>query len=144
MGAIDKPCYELPVRKIHRRGGSKAVSIAVHACRYLELKPGDWISFWETYWPGYLLIKKVLTDLKGLSSRDAHKSHPLFITQVQGTAKAMWMVIPKEICEMLHVEVGDLLLFGWTLNEGEFSIAGVLGGRNSEGKNNGACLRIGG
>jgi len=114
-------------------GGSKGVSIAVHACRYLGLKPGDWISFWVTYWAGYLLIRKVPADQKGLISRDGRRNYPLIITQVKGTPKAMYVVIPKEICEMLGIEIGDLLLFGWTTQPDEFSIAGCLGGRNSEG-----------
>ncbi|GAJ10826.1 unnamed protein product [marine sediment metagenome] len=59
-------------------------------------------------------------------------------TQVKGKPKAMYIVIPKGIDELLGVEVGDLLLFGWTLTEGDFSIVGILGGRNSEGENNGA------
>jgi len=142
MGAMEVPCYDLPVRKIRRAGGSLVVSIAVHACRYLGLEPGDWISFWSTYWPGYLLIKKLPADQKGLASRDGRRSHPLMITQVKGTPKAMYVVIPKRICEMLKIEEGDLLVFGWTINEGEFSIVGDLGGRDSEGENNEAKANI--
>ena len=127
-----------PVRKVYQVGGSKAVTIPPHFRCHLGLEPKDWISFWETYWPGYLLGRKVPADQKGLISRDGRRSHPLIITQVQGKQKAIWMVIPKGIDEMLGVEVGDLMVFGWTLNEGEFSMAGVLGGRNSEGDKNGA------
>ena len=124
-----------PVRRVRRMGGSKVVTICPHARCYLELKVGDWISFWRTYWPGYLIIKKVPADLKGFMSRNGRRSYPLLITQVKGKAKAMYIVIPKGIDKLLGVEVGDLLLFGWTLTEGEFSIVGILGGRNSEGEN---------
>ncbi len=125
-----------PVRRVRRMGGSKVVTICPHARVYLEVQVGDWISFWLTYWPGYLMIKKVPADQKGLISRNGRRRYPLMITQVKGKPNAMYIVIPKGIDELLGVEVGDLLLFGWTLNEGEFSIVGILGGRNSEGDKN--------
>lgn len=125
-----------PVRRVRKMGGSKVVTICPHARCYLELEIGDWISFWRTYWPGYLMIKKVPADQKGFMSRNGRRNYPLLITQVKGKPKAMYIVIPKGIDELLGVEIGDLLLFGWTLNEGEFSIVGILGGRNSEGAKN--------
>ncbi len=124
-----------PVRRVRRMGGSMVVTLCPHASCYLELKVGDWISFWRTYWRGYLLIKKVPADQKGLISKNGRRKYPLMITQVKGKPKAMYIVIPKGIDELLGVEVGDLLLFGWTLTEGDFSIVGILGGRNSEGAN---------
>jgi len=126
----------LPVRRVRRMGGSKVVTLCPHARVYLEVQVGDWISFWSTYWPGYLMIKKVPADQKGFIGKNGRRGYPLLITQVKGKQKAMYIVIPKGIDELLGVEVGDLLVFGWTLNEGEFSIAGVLGGRNSEGDKN--------
>lgn len=131
-----------PVREVRKMGGSLVVTIPPHFRCHLQLVPGDWLSFWATYWAGYLIIKKVLKDLRGLTSRAAHERHPLIITQVKGKSKALWMVIPKAICEMLNIKDGDLLVFGWTLNEGEFSMAGILGGRNSEGENNEAQANI--
>ncbi len=125
-----------PVRRVRRMGGSMVVTLCPHARVYLELEVGDWISFWQTYWPGYLMIKKVPADQKGLISKNGRRGYPLLITQVKGKPKAMYIVIPKGIAELLGVEVGDLLLFGWTLTEGEFSIVGILGGRNSEGAKN--------
>ncbi len=131
-----------PVRRVRRMGGSMVVTICPHARCYLELKVGDWISFWRTYWPGYLMIKKVPADQKGLISRNGRRRYPLTITQVKGKPKAMYIVIPKGIDELLGVEIGDLLLFGWTLTEGDFSIVGILGGRNSEGEKNEAQAGI--
>ena len=127
-----------PVRRMRKKGGSMIVAICPHCSRYLGLEPGDWISFWATCWAGYLLIRKVDEDLRGLNRRAARKRIPIIVTQVVGKSKSLYMVIPKEICDMLGVDVGDLLLFGWTVNEGEFSIAGILGGRNSEGEKDGA------
>lgn len=131
-----------PVRKVRRMGGSKVVSIPPHFRCHLGLEPDDWISFWETYWTGYLLGRKLPADQKGMISRDGRGRYPLIVTQVKGKLKAMYMVIPKGIDEMLKIEVGDLLVFGWTLNEGEFSMVGDLGGRNSEGEKHDAQANI--
>jgi antitoxin component of MazEF toxin-antitoxin module len=125
-----------PVREVRQKGGSLIVTIPPHFRCYLGLEPKDWISFWKTYWLGYLLGRKLTADQKGLADRDGRRSHPLMITQVQGIPKSIYMVIPKGLDEMLGVKLKDKIVFGWTLNEGEFSMAGVLGGRKSEGDKN--------
>ncbi len=133
LRSIELAGYDWPVRNISKSNGSVYVTLPLQVRDCLDVKPGDWLVFGETPWPGVAAFLKVTAEQNEAIAADGRKEFRQLARKVQGKKGPLRFNIPKAVRKILSAEPGDSLIFGLTPVSGVISISAVKGGGDSAG-----------
>lgn len=125
--------YDMPVRKVRYKTGSKAVTIPKEVWEAMRLEIGDELRFSMAQKPGVMKVA-VIKRLEVPAGRRRRCDMPTRKVRRQNDRIGCKMVtIPAEISEVLGIDFGDELLFSLTLKPGVMTITAIENQGDSAG-----------